>query len=718
MAQFEISNKPRHDPLAMGADDDEIELEQVHPLRSEAALTRLRQYQEWRYEARLAHAENRMEQAIDADYYDGDQWTLDEIAELEERGQAPLVYNVLAQHINWLLGTERRTKVEWAVHPRSDDDVDLATIKTKVLKYISDVSRAPFLRSRAFADAIKVGVGWLEDGARNAPGEEPLFSRCESWRRVWWDPLSRENDLSDARYLFRERWVDLDVAVAMFPDRKAELEASAELSNLLSDQDEDFYISGGDRRTGEWDGVGRTYHSDSAFHVGQRRRRVLLVEMWYRKPVPCKVLHCDPLASLGAEHVAKVMAIDGEVYRDDDPLHAWTQQRGHASVIDAIQMRVHCAIWASDALLQEMPSPYRHNRFPFSAVWGYRRDRDGMPYGPIRNMRDPQSDLNKRQSKALHILSTKGMIADEDAFEDWDEVEEEFARPDYILKKRRDRQVEIQQDTALAEEHVMLMEHDKRFLEMTSGVTEENLGKETNAKSGIAIEARQNQGSVTTATLFDNLRLAIQLQGEIQLSLVEQYMDRPKVIRLTGDRGENNFYQINYPNGDGLGGITNDITRSKADFVVGLQDYRDTVRRAMVEAMLNLIGQIGSVAPETAVALLDLVVDEMDLPNKDELVRRIRKITGQADPDNPQDIERQEQAQAAQAQKQAEAEKLAMDEQRAKVDKLEAEIAKLRQEIMEMATAPRAQMPSGSASSNPGTTQETKRNGVNNGRQE
>jgi hypothetical protein len=77
--------------------------------------------------------------------------------------------------------------VDWHVLPRAEDDVALADTKTKVLKYVADLNRVQFVRSRAFADAIKVGVGWLDDGVRDDPTEDVLYSRYEDWRNVLWD---------------------------------------------------------------------------------------------------------------------------------------------------------------------------------------------------------------------------------------------------------------------------------------------------------------------------------------------------------------------------------------------------------------------------------------------------------------------------------------------------------------------------------------------------
>ena len=190
-----------------------------HPLETDGSRAILRQLLQWYYFEKERQAANRLEMAMDCDFYDNLQWDAQDAAILRDRGQMPLVYNEVAPMVDWLIGTERRSRVDWKVLPRTEDDVQAADVKTKLLKYVSDINRVGFLRSRAFADAIKAGVGWMDDGARDDPTQDALYSRYEDWRHVLWDSSSDELDLSDARYLFRWRWVDEDVARLMFPDR-------------------------------------------------------------------------------------------------------------------------------------------------------------------------------------------------------------------------------------------------------------------------------------------------------------------------------------------------------------------------------------------------------------------------------------------------------------------------------------------------------------------
>ena len=628
-----------------------------HPLDGPQTQARYRRVCAWRRHAADLQRDNRVLQMRDHDFYDGDQWELDDIEVLKARGQMPLVFNVIKPTVDWLIGTERKTRVDYRVMPREKSDAAGAEVKTNVLKYIADVNKSQYARSRAFSDAIKSGVGWIEAGIRTDPTMEPLYTGYEDWRNIWYDPLSVEPDLSDARFVFRERYVDLDVAMSMFPDRHDVLIASAITGGMYNPTDASML----DDVDAEQD----IFDASSMGMFSQTRSRVRLTECWYRVAWNGKVLRGDNLG-----------ALDGAVYDPSSQAQKTLVEEGRAAVYDTTRMQMRSMILCDKGVLQDIESPYRHNRFPLIPVWGFRKKRANAPYGVIRGLIDPQSDLNKRRSKALFILSTNQVIADDDAVEDFDELAEEVARPDGIIKKKKGSELEIRNNSALAEEHVMLMQEDKAYVESTGGVTDEMMGRQTNAQSGKAILARQDQGHAVTAELFDNLRMAHQLLGEIQLSLIEQYYTDRKVVRIIGDRGQAQYITVNEPQPDGS--LLNDITATQADFIVDATNYSASVRQAMFESMMNLLGQIGN--PDIAMALLDIIVDLSDLPGKDEMVKRIRSMNGQKDPDaEDDDPQVMESAMQEQSQKDAEAQyqqalaQLEMAEREAKVAKMNAE---------------------------------------------
>lgn len=572
-------------------------------------------------------SENRFQMAIDEDYYDNIQWSEDEAAQLKERGQAPIVYNVTAQTINWVIGSEKRGRSDFKILPREKEDSKPAELKTKLLKYLSDVNRLPFHRSRAFEDAIKVGLGWMEDGAQNEDDGEPIYSRYESWRNIIHDSASTELDFSDGRYIFRSKWVDVDVAKAIYPERAAQIEAAVVDASLYGS----FDMVDGDVPM-DYMEFDRSNYSVARTLVSHKRRRVRLLECEYRVPEKVERL-------IGGVY-------NGEIYDPTDPRHVQAVNSGACDVASRVMMRVRLAHMTVKDLLWEGPSPYRHNRFRWTPIWCYRRGRDNLPYGMIRPIRDIQDDINKRASKALHILSSNKVIMDEGALPEGttlDEFAEEVARPDAIIVKRQNKELVLNAERDLAAPHLELMSRGINMIQQVGGVTDELLGRSTNAVSGVAVQRRQEQGSLATNKPFDNLRLAVQMQGELQLSLLEQFCGAKKAFRITNERGAPEFVQVN----DGL--PENDITRAKADFIISEADWRATMRQAAAEQLMDMIQKM---PPQIGLMILDLAVESMDLPNRDEIAKRIRQVSGMKDPDQteptPEDMaaEQQKQQQA------------------------------------------------------------------------
>jgi hypothetical protein len=597
---------------------DDSEPEEVEKpenrLDSPAFQSRLHMMEQWWFETRRDHEDNRVQQDIDEQFRDHVQWTEDQIQELNERGQAATQFNVILPVIQWLAGTEKRTRVDGKVLPRDDsaNAAETAEAKTKLLKYLSDVNHEPWEKSDAFYDASSVGVGYIEAGVCSDETEEPIFVRHESWRNVWYDALcKRRNVAKYGRYLFRARWVDLEYLLAIWPERAEEMKGLAELSDIYSEDDADGM-------------TGSSMINQPQFSEFERKR-VRVVECWHRLPSNCKVMRGKG-------------PLDGKSYHGGSEVHEWEVKNGTVSLHDAIRDQVYLGIFvggddqhATGTLLEYTQSPYDHDLFPVIPVWGYRDGKTGLPFGVIRGLRDIQMDMNKRWSKSLHILSTNRVMYEEGAVDNENEFFDELDRPDGKVRLRNGGlgKIEVINDSTLSGQHLKLMDMGRNYVNEVSGVTGENQGHETNATSGKAILARQSQGMTTNTTLFDNLRFTMQLVGTVKLCLIEQFYDKPKKLRILGERGKAEWLPLNT---DG----ENVLTAHAADYVLDEQDFHATMRQAMFTSLLEMVSKL---PPEVGLKMLDLVLEMSDLPNKDEMVKRIRQLTGVEDPDAEEDEE-------------------------------------------------------------------------------
>jgi hypothetical protein len=629
-----------------------------------AALERHNMRKGWFLAEAHRQATNRARMAKCESYYDSEQWTHDDAETLRERGQDPTVYNEIKPTIDWLIGTERRARVDFVVmaEEEGDDADDDAALKTKVLKYLDDTNTAAFERSRAAEDAFKAGIGWIEVGASKDPAGPPVFVGFESWRNVLWDSQAQRLDLRDGRYQFRIKVVDYDVALALFPDKQVELGRCVQTGDQLQVFSE-WMGGAGAVLTGldAFNQLGDVmdYYTSKPVDMFNARKRILLLECWSRDPVK--------------------------------------RTKEDVALGRPLQWRINVAIMTEHDTLIEAPSPYKHDRFPFIPVWAYRNARTGLPYSPVWPLIGPQDSLNKRMSKALLQANSNQLEMEVGAVDadvmDLQELRDEYNDPNGVAVLAngalQNNKVRVREWAGDMQQQIVLAEVDRVAIRGVSGVSADNRGMNSNVTSGKAVLAKQDQGSLLTAQLFDNLLLARKQEGELTLSCVEQYMTEPRTIRVAEGIGKGERVNINEPtedvDEDGQIIYRNDLAKRRASFVVGEQAWKQAYAEAAFESLLEVLSQLATAAPQAVINMLDLVFDmHPNLPKKRQIVQRIRAINGQTDPDaklSPEEEAAKQQKEAI-AQEQFELQlqmlRSQVAEARAKGEKLDAEAVSTR----------------------------------------
>lgn len=646
-----------------------------NPLDGEDARRELNQCEMWFLEARDLHADNRVQMQLDHDYYDNLQWSDEEKAILHARGQAALVYNKLAQAVDWVTGTERRTRVDFSVHPRTDAAVDDAQNKAKLLKYISDVNRVGWHRSRAFKEAAIGGEGWAEQTIRGDTSQEMVMDGWVPWQEMWRDPFDKSMDLDGSRYLHRKKWLDLDFAISLWPEREGILRAASR-THLAADDDwfdETLDLPQCFRRydSNGAEVVQRRWSGQFPIGGGTHRSRVPITETWFRKP----------------KRIKKVWGLDlpGVPYDETNPQHVAAVTGKYASLTDAVTNDIMVHIWVPGGSLFRGPSPFKHGSFPYTPCFAKRRSRDGMAYGMVRGSRDAQDDLNKRKSKTQWLLASNQFFYEEGSIDEetLPEIRRNLARPNGEIKLTsgalQNNRIKIERNIELAEAQEREAERDAAHIHDGTGVNRELLGQQTNAVSGRAIRAKQDEGGVATAELYDNLRLFVQLSGEKDLSNCEQYLTLPMQIRIEGEKGSQrpDFLSINEPEiqPDGTWGIKNDITKMAADFVVDEVDFRESIRQSQAEQLFDMLK---TMPPEIQIQFLDLALEMTDITNRAEWAKRARAISGQPDPanqDDPAEVARQAEAEQQKQAEQSQAKDLTNRTAEANIAKTHAQAA-------------------------------------------
>jgi hypothetical protein len=616
----------------------------------------------WFFHEATRQASNRRQMAKCEAYYDNEQIARKRADDLRDRGQDPVVYNEIAPAIDWMIGTEIRNRTDFVVVPEEEGEeaADEAQAKTKTMKWLDATNKASFERSDAVQSQLKAGLGWVEVGVRGDRSGPIVFIGGDSWRNHLHDSQATKRGFTDGRYHFRIKVVDLDVAIACFPDKETELRRVMQEGDQLNSFGAwlgSGLISGLDHFDGSWEPD--EFNTARPVDVFNPRERVMLVECWHREPIKRKL--------------------------DDEGLG------------DPVTWEIRVTIMTEHDVLHTDVSPFRHELFPFIPYVAYVKRSTGMPYSPIVRMIGPQDALNMRMGRSVWEAAKNQVKMERTAIDaevmDIEEIRAELDDPNGIavfadgaLSAGR---VQERDDLGKAQRQLQLAEHDLMHLRQTSGVTSENRGLDSNATSGKAVLAKADQGSILTAQLVDNQYFARQMEGEMVLSLMEQFMVTPRTITIPGD-AKHEFLKINEQQADGS--YRNDITKRRSRFVVSEQAWKQNYAEAAFEQLMQVFTQLAAAAPNVVIAMLDVLFEiHPNLPKKALILQRIRQVTGQSSPDGKLTPEQQQAQQMAAAKAKAEFEahmaqlKATVLEAQAKGEKLEAEGMAKRLETIYMA---------------------------------
>jgi hypothetical protein len=233
---------------------------------------------------------------------------------------------------------------------------------------------------------------------------------------------------------------------------------------------------------------------------------------------------------------------------DDNPKHmVWAdKKRKRVRVVQIWIKQQEQWFWAEytkGGILKSGPSPYQNDKgesdceLLFASAYV---NRDNERYGLVREMIGPQDEINKRRSKALHLLNTEQTISEEGVVNDVEKARRERARPDgwtvVAPGALADKRIQFETRTDLANGHMQLLQEAKNEIDMIGGniALQGNALQKTSA-SGKAIIASQQGGAMEIAPLMDELRdLDIRLFRAIW-ARIRQFWTAEKWVRVTDD---------------------------------------------------------------------------------------------------------------------------------------------------------------------------------------
>lgn len=157
------------------------------------------------------------------------------------------------------------------------------------------------------------------------------------------------------------------------------------------------------------------------------------------------------------------------------------------------------------------------------------------------------------------------------------------------------------------------------------GIHEASLGKKSNETSGLAIRERKTSDDSATYAYHDNLTIAIGQVGRVIIGMIPTVYDTARVLKiLDGDRKTQKLQPVNQPfeNNEGEEQEPIDLTIGKHDLVTQTGPGYATQR----EEALDRLTQVMQYAPTIAALIADVVVDLMEIPKGEKVVKRLETL--------------------------------------------------------------------------------------------
>lgn len=640
-------------------------------------------FQGYVYEAQWAAKEWREMSWRCCELLDGGkaQWKQDDWDTAQQSGINPLTINRVFPTVNLITGYQILNQMDIIAKGRTQKDAETSQVMTESIKFVSDQYDGTFLVSQAFKDAVVPGFGCLCPTINSDPRYERVMIESSDWKEIWWDPFSSPWwSPKRTRYVFKQRWMDIEDLKMLFHSKSGEID----------DQYEEFTGRSRARSYSDFQDEGTWVEQyirnmSGADWTDKERKRVRPVELWYPQP----------------ERAVFALYRDGRYIEltESMPMMAQYQAIQTAEeVVTSIVKKMRVVTFFGDIELQNMPSPYPHDEFPLVPFVGY-IDRYGMPYGVPMQIEGMQEEVNKRRSMAMALLKSRRVVMEKDAAVDQtqagrDALYEEANKLDgfMVLAAGGMQKFKIMENVELAPAQQKLMESSENEIGEIAGPNYEMMGYESNATSGVAIQKRAEPGKVRIAPLLENLRRSMKILGEQLIANIQGFWASEKVLRIT-DRmtGAEKFVELNHKIQTQQGDyeVKNNITQGKYDCIVSEAPQTDTVKEKNIELFTTVIQKS---PPEIIPMIMSAILELMDLPNKEQFLAKLKPLLG-VDPleedMSPEEIKQKlvqemqvrEQQQAMAAQVQEALVKLEVENKALLNEKVKAEIQKIMDEV-------------------------------------
>jgi hypothetical protein len=446
---------------------------------------------------------------------------------------APIPHETLVQ---WFEDSEEATIDSRSLSERDRDYVDNKQFTSAELKALEKRGQPAIIINR-IKNKHQFLMGYEKSQLRLPPRGFPRTPDDESAADACSDALRYIAEKADADQRFSQTWDNMivegfgGVELRAVPDGKG----SAKIEILQCHWDRSFY-----------DPHSREHGFEDARYLGR--------VVWLDED-DAKAMYPD-----AAEIIARTISEDAYKTYQDRPAYRLWAAGGKRKRVRIVQMYYsfgaqkdwHWSIFTKGGVIQEGEVPYRDEDGVSQCPMIFQSafvDRENNRYGVVRQFIGPQDEINKRRSKALHLLMNRQTRSKKGAIDDIDAMKAELSKADGHVEYNDIGDGEsfgIIDTTAQLSGNVELAQEAKNEIDLM-GPNAALSGKQHQAASGRAVIASQQGGEVEISDIADRQKHFKRRVYALAWTMARQYWTRETAIRVTDDENKAKFITLNRP---------------------------------------------------------------------------------------------------------------------------------------------------------------------------
>ena len=430
-----------------------------------------------------AYEPSRTEASNIWDMYHNEQYTENQYAVLNRRGQPAETFNIVKLFTRMLLGYYSTIINTVKAEPVGFEDVPTANVLNDVIDYIMRESNAKDESEKVKLSGIVAGLMCIyvdvvptgETDEYNRPHYKITLEHVPDSEIVL-DPMSRRDDYLDARYIHRFKWVSEEHLNSLFS--KSAINKLTAYYNFTSENDADYDIFGKDRATG----VYKVYNNYLIVH-------------------------------------SIVKDSNGDIW-------SW--------------------YWHDDIILDKRKLSYKEVKYPYRVIKTHTSKNNGY-YGIYREVAETQKAINQALIKLQLLINSQKAYVEDGAVRSLADFTNAFNRVTAVIPVVDLSGIKIDSLSTEVLEQYAIIDKALDRVQRILGINDSFLGMAYASDSGRKVKLQQNASIMSLRYLTGRIETFYRFLGWDVANLIKQYYTSHQIIRIADDATGNRWLELNKP---------------------------------------------------------------------------------------------------------------------------------------------------------------------------